>query len=64
MIILQAQPSIELSLPVKVGQEVLNMRCKTCGRKSDSTRCGWCDKIRADVMNDLALELGLKENVV
>ena len=40
------------------------MRCKTCGRKTDSTPCGWCDKIRCDIMTDLALEFGLKENVV
>ncbi|MHC4507959.1 MAG: hypothetical protein ACYTAO_03235 [Planctomycetota bacterium] len=39
-------------------------RCKLCGRVGpestfEGNRCGWCEKIRADVMVSLQRELGV-----
>ncbi|MFC1603708.1 hypothetical protein ACFL5F_01650 [Planctomycetota bacterium] len=39
-------------------------RCKLCGRVGpestlEGSHCGWCEKIRADVMVDLGHELGM-----
>ncbi|MFC1604833.1 hypothetical protein ACFL5F_07380 [Planctomycetota bacterium] len=39
-------------------------RCKLCGRVGpeqafEGSHCGWCEKIRADVMVDLQHELGV-----
>ncbi|MFC1636530.1 hypothetical protein ACFL5Z_16995 [Planctomycetota bacterium] len=39
-------------------------RCKLCGRVGrelmiEGNHCGWCEKIRADVMVDLRHELGV-----
>ena len=39
-------------------------RCRLCGRvgpesEFEGSSCGWCDKIKADLMVDLGRELGV-----
>ena len=40
------------------------MRCKICGKRSDEALCLRCEKIRDDVIMDLAREFGRQEDVL
>lgn len=59
---MQAQPEVELSLPVRGkagGGMKMKRRCELCGclRNEEeflSAICGWCDKIAQDVAMDQA----------